>query len=239
MSAGYCLQGICHRYGERAVLRVPELEIASGSSLAIIGPSGAGKSTLLRLLALLEAPSEGEIKLDGEPVGPASPLSLRRQLTMMFQRPLLLRGSVWRNVGYGLDVRGRRDDQQIRRAIEAVGLSQLTNASVQTLSGGEQQRVALARALIIEPRVLLLDEPTAHLDPGTVAIIEETLSQLHQKRGTTVIFATHNLHQVLRLADRVLVLLDGELIEAGEVEQIMHAPCDPRTQAFIEGGIVY
>jgi tungstate transport system ATP-binding protein len=136
-------------------------------------------------------------------------------------------------------LRGRRDDVAIETALAAVGLSALASARARTLSGGEMQRVALARALVIEPRVLLLDEPTANLDPANVAIIEAAVRTLHTRQGTTIVLATHNLYQARRLAGRVALLLDGRLIEIGSTDQILNAPRDPRTRAFVSGEMVY
>lgn len=235
----YRLANLSKQYGDRAVLRVPELEIGEGETLALIGPSGAGKSTLLRLLALLESPTSGTLAYDGQQIAGPVPVALQRQVTLMFQHPLLLDTTVEQNAGYGLRVRGRRDRQKIAAVLEQLGLGELVSARVKSLSGGEQQRVALARALVIQPRVLLLDEPTAHLDPYNVQIIEEAIAELQRTRGTTIVLATHNLHQARRLATRTAVLLDGEPIEAAPTEYLFSEAADPRTIAFLQGGIVF
>lgn len=235
----YHLQGIRHRYGDRTVLALANLEIGTGEALALIGPSGAGKSTLLRLLNFLEAPSEGTIRFDGRPVSAPPPLDVLRSVTMVFQRPLLLDGTVNQNVAYGLRLRGRRDDRRVAAALEQVGLARLGRARAHSLSGGEMQRVALARALVIEPRVLLLDEPTANLDPANVAIVEGAVRKLLNTGSTTVVLATHNLYQARRLASRAALLLDGGLVEVGPVQCIFETPRDDRTRAFLSGEMVY
>ncbi len=237
--SSFTLTNVARRYGGRTVLRVEQLAIAPGRTLAVLGPSGAGKSTLLRLLNFLEAPDEGQICYDGRPVPPGGPpLETRREVTTVFQRPLLLDTTVRRNVAYGLRLRGRVDEAAVDAALAGVGLSHLARAHARTLSGGEAQRVALARALVVEPRVLLLDEPTANLDPANVAAIEAAVRDLPE-RGTTVVIVTHNLFQARRLADDVAILIDGELVEAGPAARLFEHPRDPRAAAFLRGEMVY
>ncbi len=233
------LRDIVKRYGARTVLRVPRLSISAGRLLAVLGPSGAGKSTLLRLLNFLEPPDGGELRFAGALVPPAGPpLAARRAVTTVFQRPLLLDASVWGNVAYGLRIRRQYDRRRVAGAIERVGLSHLARAAGRTLSGGEQQRVALARALVFAPRVLLLDEPTANLDPENVAIIEAIVRE-QRDAGTTVVIVTHNLFQARRLADDAALLIDGGLVEAGPAAALFERPRDPRTAAFCQGLMVY
>jgi tungstate transport system ATP-binding protein len=230
-------------YGARTVLRLPSLTILQGEILALVGPSGAGKSTLLRLLALLEEPKRGEILLhsgDRRVSYASASIAERRQIAMVFQRPVLLSRSVRANVAYGLRLRGERDGRErVDGALERVSLMSLANARPRTLSGGEMQRVALARALVLEPRVLLLDEPTANLDPSNVRLIENLVREQHEAYGTTIIMVTHNVFQARRLATRVALLLDGELVESAPAEQFFDAPQDPRTAAFMSGDLVY
>ena len=239
----YRLTDIAHRYGARTVLRIPSLDVYEGETLALVGPSGAGKSTLLRLLALLESPADGTltVDLDGHPVDCRSAtIHDRRQIGMVFQRPLLLSRSVRANVAYGLRVRGRHNgNEQIEAMLEQVDMLRLADVPAHTLSGGEIQRVALARALVLVPRILLLDEPTANLDPANVRIIETLLREQHEHYRTTMALVTHNVFQAKRLATRVAFLFDGDLVETLPTEQFFTAPRDARTQAFVSGELVY
>jgi tungstate transport system ATP-binding protein len=138
-----------------------------------------------------------------------------------------------------LELRGRKGQEQVARALECVGLLTLARQAARTLSGGEAQRVALARATVLEPTVLLLDEPTANLDPYNVAVIEGIVQQLNAERGTTLVLVTHNVFQARRLASRVMFLLNGSVIEVAEKDQFFTAPRDPRTAAFVRGDMVY
>jgi tungstate transport system ATP-binding protein len=237
----YQLSHVLKRYGGRVVLALDELTVQEGERLAVIGPSGAGKSTLLRLLNFLEMPDAGAIAYGGCAWHATAipPLAVRREVTTVFQRPVLLDATVRGNVAYGLRLRGQRFERRVDAVLERTGLSHLSMAHARTLSGGEAQRVALARAIVLEPRVLLLDEPTANLDPYNVALLESIVSELHRDHGTTIVLVTHNIFQARRLADRAALLLEGRLIEIGPVQQIFATPREQRTAAFISGEMVY
>jgi tungstate transport system ATP-binding protein len=215
--------------------------VRHGEVLGLLGPTGAGKSTLLRLLAGLENSTGGEACFDNSPfVSTDLPLATRRRITLVHQRPILLTGSVRLNVEYGLRLRGIRDrTQKTEEVLDRLGLNEIASQSAQTLSGGQVQLVALARALAIEPDVLLLDEPTAHLDPAHVAKVEETICQIQQERPMTVVWATHNLFQARRVADRTALLLNGRLMEVARTEKFFTNPSDPRTADFVQGRMVY
>jgi tungstate transport system ATP-binding protein len=238
----YRIERLTKEYGGRRVLEVEQLEIRRGEILGLVGPSGSGKSTLLRLLNFLEPLSSGEILFEGQRFanGQEMPLELRRKVTTVFQRPMLLNRSVWDNVSFGLELRGRRDHREvIQAALEEVGLEQLRRQRARTLSGGEAQRVVLARAIALQPQVLLLDEPTANLDPYNVGLIEGIARRLNQEQRTTLVLVTHNVFQAHRMADRVAFLLDGKIIEIAATQQFFESPQDARTRAFINGEMVY
>jgi tungstate transport system ATP-binding protein len=238
----YWLEELSKAYGSREVLHVDFLEIKQGEIFSIVGPSGAGKSTLLRLLDFLEPPTRGQLHFKDyySANGSRAPLDLRRRVTTVFQRPVLLNTSVYGNVAYGLKIRGDKEVQRkVKRVLEQVGLSDMVKERARFLSGGEAQRVALARAMVIEPEVLLLDEPTANLDPYNVGLIEDIVADLNRERGTTIVLVTHNVFQAKRLAHRVALLLEGKVVEVAPVRDFFEAPRDPRTAAFVRGEMVY
>ncbi len=241
-SSVYKIEALRKDYHNRSVLNIDALEIHQGEVLALVGPSGSGKSTFLRLLNFLEQPSGGIIEFEGFSFGPGSeaPLELRRRVTTVFQKPMLLDRSVWENVVFGLRLRRRKNHiEYANTVLEAVGLTNLSNQRARTLSGGEAQRVALARAMVINPDVLLLDEPTANLDPYNVSLIENIVTSLNQQHKTTLVLVTHNVFQAQRLAHRVAFLLDGKVIEVGNSHKIFNQPDDSRTKAFISGEMIY
>ncbi len=238
-TARYQVVGLQKSYRGRLVLDIPRLTIMDRELFVIVGPSGAGKSTLLRLLHFLEPPSRGEIHFDGQRVSFPPPLALRRQISMVFQRPEIIRGTVWQNVALGLRLRGENRPERVENALEMVGLSGFGDLPVNTLSGGELQRVALARAIVVAPRVILLDEPTANLDPHNVHLVEKSIRDLHHTSGATIVLVTHNIFQARRLAERVGFLLNGKLVEVSPAEQFFENPKDERSRAFVRGEMVY
>mgnify|MGYP001815632291 CR=1 FL=1 len=238
----YQLRDVTKVYNGRRVLHVDRMDIRRGEIFALVGPSGAGKSTLLRLLNFLEPPTGGRIRfLDTEFGSRRSvPLELRRRVTTVFQGSILLSRSVWANASFGLRLRGQRDaSQEVGTVLEQVGLSGLARQQARTLSGGEAQRVALARAMVLRPDVLLLDEPTANLDPYNVGLIEDIVRSLNRERATSLVLVTHNVFQAKRLAHRVALLLDGRIVEIADAEAFFQSPRDPRTAAFVRGEMVY
>jgi tungstate transport system ATP-binding protein len=238
----YQLRNVTKEYDGDCVLNVRELDIYRGEIFALVGPSGVGKSTLLRLMNFLEPPTTGSIRfLDATFSGQQEvPLALRRRVTTVFQRSVLLNRSVAANVAFGLWLRGQRQPEKvIEDALTQVGLAALARREARTLSGGELQRVALARAMVLQPDVLLLDEPTANLDPYNVGLIEDIARAINQQSGTTLVMVTHNIFQAKRLAHRVGFLLNCELVEVADVEHFFADPRDPRTAAFVRGEMVY
>jgi len=236
----YELFDLMQVYDGRCVLDIPAFQIRQGEILAVIGPSGAGKSTMLRLLNFLELPSKGRLDFEGQPVSPDLSIETRRRVTTVFQRPVLLKRSVAANLKFGVQLRGFSLDRKRKDEwLDKLGLAELEHQSATKLSAGEAQRVALARALLTEPDVLLLDEPTANLDPYNVGLIEKIVQEDNQARQTTVVIVTHNIFQARRVAHRTALLLDGKLIEVGETEQFFSSPARPETNAFIGGELVY
>lgn len=232
------------RFGDKQVLCIDKLVLRKGAVTGIIGPSGAGKSTLLRILNLLDVPTQGEISYFGRvvPRHLNEKLTLQRKMTMVFQRPALLDMSVYDNIAFGLrarDLSKAEVEQRVSSVLDVIGMASQAKQRAKTLSGGEAQRVAFARALVLHPEILFLDEPTANLDPSNVELLEGLIAALNRKCGTSVLIVTHNLFQAQRLAQDVIFLNQGRLIEVGETQQIFHAPHYNETRAFVEGKMIY
>lgn len=227
-------------FADKEVLRNINLEIHQEEIFALIGPSGTGKTTFLRILNFLEKPIKGDIEYNG--MTKPGILDTRRRMSLLFQTPAIFNKSVFENVAYGLKVRGIEKkivETKVNEALNIVGLDGMEKQKARTLSGGEAQRMAFARAIVYDPEILLLDEPTANLDPANVTKIEEIIKRIRNERGTTIILATHNIPQVRRIADRVGILLNGELIEVNSKEGIFSSPKDARSKAFINGEMIY
>jgi len=222
----------------RDILRNINLRIEKGEVFALIGPTGAGKTTLLRLLNLLDVPTSGKIRFDGvDTSAPAGVrLELQRRMAFVLQKPVVFNASVYDNVACGLKWRridGGEVKEKVNHILEVVGLADYRHRNARTLSGGEVQRVALARALVVEPEVLLLDEPSANLDPLSASRIEQLVSDLIQRYATTTIMATHDLAQGQRLADRIGVLMNGELLQIGSARDVFALPHSKEVAEFV------
>jgi tungstate transport system ATP-binding protein len=232
------LKQVSKRYGGKEILKEINLTIDRGEIFTIIGPTGAGKTTLLRLVDLLDYPTSGEIYVDGVDAGTTAKkrLAVRRKMSLLFQKPALFNMSVYENITYGLKFRGvnkGRIEEKVKHALEIVGLSTFATRSAPTLSGGEAQRVALARALVTEPEVLLLDEPTANLDPLSLEKIEELILRINREYETTIIIATHDMLQGQRLADRIGVLMHNTIEQVGPPTEIFYSPLNGAIARFV------
>lgn len=218
------------KYGTTKALEDVSLAVDSGDFFAVIGPSGSGKSTLLRLVGLIEPPSSGTILFKGndtESVSKDERLRYNREIGMVFQDSVLFNATVYENVAYPLKIRKRSRsemERQIEDTLNAVGLAGFEGRHASELSGGEAQRVSLAQALVYDPALLLLDEPTANLDPRNAAVIENVVSRVNHERGITTIIATHNIQQVQFLASEGAILYEGKLIERGRISELFRSP---------------
>ena len=214
-------------FGLSEILKGINLDVEEGRVLALIGPTGSGKTTLLRLIDLLDKPTEGNIFFNGYDIcylSSKEKLKIRRKMGMVFQKPVMFSASVYENVSYGLKVRGKGNSRlEIQRALEEVGLSGYESRDAATLSGGEMQRIALARAMVINPEVLLLDEPTANLDLRSAYAVGELIKR-QANCGRTVIMASHNMTECRKLANKVAVLVDGRITRTGKPEEILTEP---------------
>lgn len=239
------LRNIWKSYGVREVLRGISLDAEGGRISCIIGPNGSGKTTILRIADLLEAPDAGEIAFDGDDVmamGPEERIEYRRRMAMVFQQPALYDLSVYDNIAMGLKIRGIDKmvaGKRVEEALKAVNLYDLRAARAHSLSGGEAQRLCLAGAMVVEPEGLLLDEPTANLDPANTIIVEEIIREYARDKKGIVVFTTHNMFEAKRLADGVLFLMDGRAIEEGDAAEVLDNPKEDMTARFLKGEIVF
>ena len=213
------------------------------SITAVIGPSGSGKSTLLRLMNGLIEPDSGSISLDGVLYSEIPPRILRRRVGMVFQEPTLFPGSVASNLLFPLQISGQKStewEDLARYGLEQVNLKSVRfwDRDVAELSLGEKHRIALVRTLLTNPEVLLLDEPTASLDPGNASFIVDIVKGLNCDRHLTVVWVTHTLDIARRVADHVVMLKKGSLIEEGKAEAVFNNPCHPETKRFLSGEII-
>ena len=229
---------LCQRYGERDILKNINLKVERGEVFALIGPTGAGKTTLLRLLDLLDAPGSGRIYFDATDVTASGrrQLGARRRMAFVLQKPIVFNISVYDNIAYGLKWRGTggsRLREKVSSILEMVGLSAYEKRNARTLSGGVIQRVAIARAIAIEPELLLLDEPTANLDPISTSRIEALITDIRHRDETTIIMATHDLAQGQRLADRISVLVAGDILQTGSSGDVFASPRNREVAEFV------
>ncbi len=211
------------------------LDIEDGEFLTLVGPSGCGKSTTLRLIAGLENPTQGDIYIDGQKVNDLPPQ--KRNVSMVFQSYALFpHMSVESNLAFGLKIKkksAREKQEKIRWAIDLLGLSGFEKRLPKELSGGERQRVALGRALVLEPKVLLLDEPLSNLDAKLRLRMRTELKRLHKKIKTTIIYVTHDQAEAMTLSDRLAVMRDGKILQVGTPEEIYQKPKDVFCAGFI------
>ncbi len=224
----------------RAILSDVSFSVPEGRFFTILGPSGSGKSTLLRCVDRLAEPTAGEVLLDGAPARSLPVQELRRRAGMVFQRPALFDGTVADNVLYGPRLRRERVDPGLAADLLArVGLpADFTGKPVGELSGGEAQRVSLARALANRPELLLLDEPTASLDPTASRQVESLLVRLAAADDLTCLFVTHDLAQAQRIGHRGLLLVDGRVVEEGPMDELLADPDTELMRLFVEGRLV-
>lgn len=223
----------------RTILSLPRLEVREREILAVLGPTGAGKSTLLRVLHFLERPDAGSLAWRGERVPWPAPLALRRQISMAFQDPLLLSGTTYDNVVYGLSLRGQNGSgafDRVDAALRLFHIEHLASQRARTLSGGEAQRTALARALVVSPELLLLDEPFAALDTPIRKHLLDELKQAVHARGITCVYVTHEQSEAFSIADRIAVLRRGKLLQTGTPEEVLLRPQSRAVARFMQTG---
>ena len=229
------LRGMEKRFGDVTAVAAMDLEVRPGELMVLVGPSGCGKSTLLRLIAGLEEPTAGEVRIGGRSVNDLAPGE--RDVAMVFQSYALYpHMTVARNLGFGLKVRGasrEEIEERVGRTADMLGLSDLLSRRPGQLSGGQQQRVALGRAMVRDPGVFLFDEPLSNLDAGLRLRTRDEIASLHHRLGTTMIFVTHDQTEALSLGQRVAVMEGGRLQQVGTPGDVYHQPGNLFVASFL------
>jgi molybdopterin-binding protein len=219
------LKNVTKAYQNKIAVNDVSLQIRQGEILALLGPNGSGKTTILKILALIENPTSGEVKFQDELVTAKNIERTRLQTTLVFQKTILFDTSVYSNIAYGLRIRKMPTDMlddEVKRALRLGKLEGFEKRPARKLSGGEQQRVAIARASALKTKLLLLDEPTANLDPKNALIIEDAIATANREFGTTIVMATHNMFQARNLPHRIALVGDGKITEIGETKGIFN-----------------
>ena len=217
------LKNVTKNYDRLNAVDDINLQVGEAEILALVGPNGSGKSTLLKILAFILQPSGGEVLFKNVQVSDGNIEQMRMKSTLVFQRTVLFSSSVYDNIAYGLKVRKKPKatiDEEVHEALKLVRLEGFENRQAKRLSGGEQQRVALARALVLNTELLLLDEPTANLDPKNASIIEDVIGEVNREKKTTIVIATHNMLQAKNLPTQIALIENGKLGEIGKPQQI-------------------
>jgi len=217
-------------------LRIDSLDVQRGETLAVVGPNGAGKSTLLLALGRLIKPVHGEIIYEKKSLRQWNELEYRRKISFVFQAPLLMDMTVEQNVALGLKFRGVAKDEiqaRVGKWMKQLGIETLSKRRAGQLSGGEAQRVSLARAFVLEPELLLLDEPFSSLDPPTRAKLLDDLSALLADGHRTAVFVTHNLNEAAKLSHRIAVIVGGRVHQVGPARHIKAHPADEEVETFL------
>jgi tungstate transport system ATP-binding protein len=235
LSSHLHLEKLYKNYDELKALNNLTFDAHQGQLISLVGANGSGKTTLLRIIAGLDFPNSGKIIFNEKELNIND---LRKIATLVFQKSTMFNTTVFKNVSFGLKVRDV-DNKKIRKkvfdSLASVSLQGFDNKKANNLSGGEQQRVALARAFIIEPQILLLDEPTANLDPSNAIIIENTIKKILERKSCIVMMATHNLHQARRLSSFIAHLHYGRIVEFSKSEEFFTQPANKITQKFVSG----
>jgi tungstate transport system ATP-binding protein len=237
-------EDLTREYETKTAVSDVSMSVNVGDIVGIMGPSGSGKSTLFRLINLLERPTKGRIFFDGEEISYSRPdvYLIRRKMALVLQKPAAMNRSVFNNVAYGLELRQLEKEEIQKRVddyLERLGLTESKLRNARSLSGGEMQRMCFARSVIVEPRLILLDEFTANLDPQNISILEKAVRDFVKQEGRAAIIITHNPFQAKRICNRSALMMNGKLVEIGETWKIFNDPVDERTRSFVSGEMVF
>lgn len=238
MNISLRLENIEKNYRAVKALDGVTLNFEGGKTIALLGINGAGKTTLLRIIAGLETQDKGNVFFNNNKIDGAR---LRQISTLVFQRTAMFNRSVYDNLAFGLKIRGKQVTEikeEINQALHAVGLRDFEKRKAKKISGGEQQRVSLARAFLLNPKILLLDEPTANLDPNSATIIEKAIMD-KAKDDRIIILATHNLGQAKRLANELVHIYEGKIIENASPQEFFNNPRSEITRKLINGELEF
>jgi len=238
------IENLTREYETKTAVSDVSMSVNVGDIVGIMGPSGSGKSTLFRLINLLERPTKGRIFFDGEEISYSRPdvYLIRRKMALVLQKPAAMNRSVFNNVAYGLELRQLEKEEIQKRVddyLERLGLTESKLRNARSLSGGEMQRMCFARSVIVEPRLILLDEFTANLDPQNISILEKAVRDFVKQEGRAAIIITHNPFQAKRICNRSALMMNGKLVEIGETWKIFNDPVDERTRSFVSGEMVF
>jgi tungstate transport system ATP-binding protein len=237
-------EDLTREYETKTAVSDVSMSVNVGDIVGIMGPSGSGKSTLFRLINLLERPTKGRIFFDGEEISYSRPdvYLIRRKMALVLQKPAAMNRSVFNNVAYGLELRQLEKEEIQKRVddyLERLGLTESKLRNARSLSGGEMQRMCFARSVIVEPKLILLDEFTANLDPQNISILEKAVRDFVKQEGRAAIIITHNPFQAKRICNRSALMMNGKLVEIGETWKIFNDPVDERTRSFVSGEMVF
>lgn len=223
--------------GENLILRDITGSFPEGRITTLVGPSGAGKTTLLKMCNGLLSPASGEIYIKDQQIGSFEPVMLRRKVGIALQSAPMISGTVYDNLSLPMELQGDKlSEEEALNLLQDVGLdAKYLNRKVTDLSGGQRQKVSIARTLVNKPAILLLDEITSSLDRSSLKEIEELITKINRKFGTTIIWITHNLQQALDIGDYTWVMMDGEVVETGESD-LLRDPVNDRVKSFVQGG---
>jgi tungstate transport system ATP-binding protein len=242
MSLRLVVSNIHKNYAGLPVLKDCSFSFEKNGIHVLMGPNGSGKSTFFRICSLLEAPDNGVVNYYSGNSRVKKDISLMRRISLVLPKIGVFNTTVFKNIAYGLKIRKcstTETRRKVERALDLVGLIHKKNTNALGLSSGETQRLGIARAIVIEPEILFLDEPTASLDPHSTTVIEETIQQIKEDKKITIIMTTHNVFQAQRLADTVLFMYEGTIVEHGPNKEFFEKPRDERTHRFITGKMVY
>ena len=220
----------------KTILRTIDFHLFPGECVGFIGPNGSGKSSLLKILAFLETPTSGSLYFQGQSVPKSVPLPIRRRIALVFQEPLLLNTRVFDNVATGLKIRGLskvKIRERVDYWLEQFGVGHLSKQSARSLSGGEAQRVSLARAFALEPDVLFLDEPFSSLDAPTKEELRNDLGHVFKSTQTSTVLVSHDFKDIAHLANRALILLNGQVMAEGAPSELRKSPQKEEVERFL------